>query len=253
MIVTLKRISAEPGFVLHHYDWSESSLILDVFTRQYGRVALVAKGAKKPSSQFRSVLLPLQKLLLGFSGREEALTLRAAEWVGGHPMPTGRALLAGLYVNELLIKTLAREDACIPLFDAYCHCVQSLATYSDEVAESALRAFELLLLRYSGVLPQLELDTIRHESVVPDGLYRLHPDTGLTRVVSDASAGLLGVVCLELAQLLATDETIDYPALMHACSRALPELKMQLRGLLLHHAGIDQFRTSAIARQMALI
>ena len=101
-----KRTSDEPAFVLHRYDWSESSLILEMFTRHHGRVALVAKGAKRPSSNFRPVLLPLQPLHVAFGGDAEIRTLRAAEWVGGQVMPTGDALLSGYYLNELLLRLL---------------------------------------------------------------------------------------------------------------------------------------------------
>jgi hypothetical protein len=79
----------EPAFVLHHYDWSESSRILEVLTRHHGRVALVAKGAKRPTSNLRAVLLPLQPLSLCYSGDAEIRTLKSAEWAGGHVMPSG--------------------------------------------------------------------------------------------------------------------------------------------------------------------
>ena len=91
-----KRISDEPAYVLHRYDWSETSLILEVFTRHHGRMALVAKGVKRPSSSFRPILLPLQPLHLAFGGEAEIKTLKAAEWQGGHVMPTGDALMSGL-------------------------------------------------------------------------------------------------------------------------------------------------------------
>ena len=95
-----RRIADEPAFILHSYDWSESSLILECFTRHHGRVALVAKGAKKPTSNFRPVLLPLQPLRLGWTwggevGQGEIHALKGAEWVGGHVMPVGDALLSG--------------------------------------------------------------------------------------------------------------------------------------------------------------
>ena len=86
-----KRIADEPAYVLHRYDWSETSLILEVFTRHHGRVAMVAKGAKRPTSSFRPVLLPLQPLSLAFGGDGDIRTLKSAEWVGGHVMPTGEA------------------------------------------------------------------------------------------------------------------------------------------------------------------
>ena len=83
---TAQRVLDEPAFVLHHYDWSESSLILEVFTRHWGRVALVAKGAKRPTSQLRAVLLPLQPITVNFGGEGEIRTLKAADWAGGHVM-----------------------------------------------------------------------------------------------------------------------------------------------------------------------
>src|SRR3954453_10920333 len=145
--MAISRIPDEPAFVLHRYDWSESSLILEVFSRHYGRFALVAKGAKRPSSSFRPVLLPLQPLRLSFGGDAEIRTLKGAEWVGGQVMPTGDALLSGYYLNELLIRLLARDDPHPRLFDAYTSVVQVLASEHGEALQPALRAFELLLLR----------------------------------------------------------------------------------------------------------
>jgi recombinational DNA repair protein (RecF pathway) len=138
-----KRIGDEPAYVLHRYDWSESSLILEVFTRKYGRVALVARGAKKPSSSFRPILLPLQPLHIAFGGDAEIRTLKSAEWQGGHVMPTGDALLSGYYLNELLMRLMARDDPHPVLFDAYAATVQLIAAQSAETLQLALRAFEL--------------------------------------------------------------------------------------------------------------
>ena len=95
-----KRISDEPAYLLHRYDWSESSLILEVFTRHYGRIALVAKGVKRPSSSFRPILLPMQALHIAFGGAAEIRTLKAAEWQGGHVMPTGEAMNDACSVEE---------------------------------------------------------------------------------------------------------------------------------------------------------
>jgi len=112
------------AYVLHRYDWSESSLILDLFTRERGRIAVAAKGAKRPYSQLRVVLLPFQRLHIGL-GRSvdeqgaEVQTLRSAEWAGGAPMPGGSALFPGFYLNELLLRLLARQDPHPALFDAY--------------------------------------------------------------------------------------------------------------------------------------
>jgi DNA repair protein RecO (recombination protein O) len=125
------RVTGEPAYVLHHYDWSESSVIVEAFTRHYGRVALVARGAKKPSSNFRPVLLPMQALLLTWSGEAEVRALKGAEWGGGPVMPAGArggdALLAGYYANELLLRLLARDDPHPRLFDGYALLIGALA------------------------------------------------------------------------------------------------------------------------------
>ncbi|MCU0956897.1 MAG: DNA repair protein RecO, partial [Hydrogenophaga sp.] len=114
-----RRAPEQLAYVLHRYDWSESSLILEVFARDHGRLALVAKGVKRPTSQFRSVLLPLQPVVLSWGGDAEVRTLRSAQWVGGHVMPTGEALLSGSYLNELLLRLVARDDPHPRLFDHY--------------------------------------------------------------------------------------------------------------------------------------
>jgi len=133
--VAIQRISHEPAYVLHRYDWSESSLILEVFTRHHGRIALVAKGVKRPASSFRPVLLPLQPLEIAFGGDAEIRTLKGAEWLGGHTMPAGDALLSGYYLNELLLRLLARDDPHARLFDIYAATVRLLAPESGSGAE----------------------------------------------------------------------------------------------------------------------
>ena len=123
----MKRVANDPAFVLHRYDWSESSLILEVFTRSNGRIALVAKGAKKPSSNFRPILLPLQLLQLSYGGDAEIRSLKGATWMGPYVMPMGEALMAGYYLNEMLLKLLARDDPHPRLFDLYAQAVQAIA------------------------------------------------------------------------------------------------------------------------------
>src|SRR5436309_2752794 len=100
----MKRIADEPAFVLHRYDWSESSLILEVLTRHHGRIAVVAKGAKKPSSNFRPVLLPLQPLHLAFGGDAASRTLQAAL---DDPAPFQATLRAAASMGELKLQLRA--------------------------------------------------------------------------------------------------------------------------------------------------
>ena len=240
------RISDEPAYVLHRHDWSETSLILDVFTRHHGRTALVAKGAKRPHSSLRPVLLPLQPLRLSFGGDADIRTLKTAEWVGGHVMPTGDALLSGYHLNELLLRLLARDDPHPALFDAYAATVRVLASgLADALLHPALRAFELLLLREIGLLPALDQQTLTLAPLEPATRYALVPEGGLRLTHAEDRASLLGQQWQALQTAL--DQPAPYTAVLRACSTA-PELRSQLRQLLTHHCGVRTLRT----RQMMI-
>src|SRR5436189_4699578 len=106
----LLRHDDQPAFVLHAYPYRETSLIVEALTEAYGRVALVARGAKRPRSELRGLLQGFQPLLLSWAGGGELKTLQRAEWRGGLPRVGDSALLCGFYLNELLLKLLARED-----------------------------------------------------------------------------------------------------------------------------------------------
>lgn len=237
-----KRISDEPAFVLHRYDWSESSLILEVFTRHHGRVALVAKGAKRPSSNFRPVLLPLQPLHVAFGGDGEIRTLKGAEWVGGHVMPTGDALLSGYYLNELVLRLLARDDPHPRLFDAYAAAVAVLASEHGEALEPALRAFELLLLREIGVLPSFDAQTLTFAPLDADARYSLVAEAGLIAIGDDDERpALSGAQWTALQQAL--DDPAPFSSTAQAAAQVNAELKAQLRALLHYHCGVGSLRT----------
>ena len=241
-----KRISDEPAYVLHRYDWSESSLILEVFTRHYGRIALVAKGVKRPSSSFRPILLPLQPLHVAFGGDAEIRALKAAEWMGGHVMPTGDALMSGYYLNELLLKLLARDDPHPRLFDVYASVVQVIACGHVEALQSALRAFELLLLREIGLLPLLDAQTMTLRALDPESRYSLVPEGGLRQTNDADRASLSGSQWIALQQSL--NNSAPFTTTLRACSEVMAELKPQLRTLLNYHCGVTTLRT----RQMMI-
>ena len=237
--MTARRIAQQPAYVLHHYDWSESSLILETFTRQHGRVALVAKGAKRPSSSLRPVLR--------WGGDAEIRTLKSAEWAGGHVMPTGQALLSGYYANELLMRLLARDDAHPALFDAYAALVHTLALHSGaagqaDVLHAALRAFELLLLRETGHLPALNAQTLTLAPVQAGARYCLVPEGGLRQATDGDGAWLDGAHWLALHHALQERGSARAPfaAVLAACAAlgaARSRLLAQLRGLLHYHCG----------------
>src|SRR5438105_11822239 len=110
-----KRADHEPGYVLHTYRYKETSLIVEAFTRGHARVALLARGARRPRSAMRGVLLSFYPLRLtwsaGVSNEASLGTLHSAEWAGGHEALAGRGLMCGFYVNELVLRLLPRDDA----------------------------------------------------------------------------------------------------------------------------------------------
>ena len=242
------RTSALSSYVLHHYDWSESSVILDLFTREQGRIAVAAKGAKKPFSQLRSVLLPFQRVQVSL-GREppgddtrEVHTLRAADWAGGHPMLTGAALFSGFYLNELLMKLLARHDPHPALFDAYAGTVEALTRSDDAGTQAALRAFELVLLREIGLLPDLGTETASHRPVRADRRYLVLADAGVVETDHENEATVSGATLSALEMALAADLT----SLQQVAARALAELRPLLRAQLHYHLGTSQLRTRQV-------
>ncbi len=236
--------AVQPAYVLHQHDWSETSLILDLFTREAGRVAVAAKGAKRPYSQLRAVLLPLQRISVSLSkpGKSasaeggEVQTLRTAEWGGGATLPAGAALFSGYYLNELLLKLLARHDPHPALFDAYADTLAHLSE-GDEV----LRAFELKLLAELGLLPDLSVVTPTQAHVDPERRYQLSPESGVIPPTTDAS--LPGALLVQLQAAL-LHGSMD--ALRQACATASPALKTTLRGLLHYHLGHQPLRTRAL-------
>ena len=234
------RVADESAFVLHRYDWSETSLVLEVFTRYHGRIALVAKGVKRPTSQFRPVLLPLQPLQLSWSGDAEVRTLKAAHWVGGHVMPTGEALIAGSYLNELLMRLLAREDPYPRLFDWFATAVHTLAEQPD-ARSVVLRAFELLLLRETGLLPDLLREGATLAPLSEAGRYVLQPESGL-RLAHDEDHH-----ALDAARWRGLQQALDGPApfvpVLRACAEIAPTLRIPLRNLLLYHGNVRVFGT----------
>ncbi|WP_323071911.1 DNA repair protein RecO [Mycetohabitans endofungorum] len=173
------RIAEQPGFVLHTYPYRETSLIIDVFTRTHGRLALVAKGAKRPHSALRGVLQTFQPLALSWTGKSEMRTLTKAEWVGGMRPLAGDALLCGFYVNELLVRFCAREDPHTALFDHYLLTLTRLA--HDEPAVQVLRSFERVLLRETGYAMSLDR-TITRQNVVAGRSYVFDPERGICDV-----------------------------------------------------------------------
>ena len=169
-----RRVTGEVGFILHAKDWSETSLLLDVLTPSYGRVFMAAKGARRPSSQYRGLLTAFAPLRLTWSGTNEVKNLIRADWMGTMAPLTGEALLSGFYVNELVLKLTEREECHPGLFEAYVKVIHDLAL--GERVQPALRRFERTLLTVAGWAPAKEGPADAKRWVVREGLLAALPE-----------------------------------------------------------------------------
>src|SRR5450830_88529 len=227
------RILAQPGFVLHSYPYKETSLIVDVFSRDHGRIALVAKGAKRPHSKLRGVLQTFQPLSVSWAGKSEVRTLTVAEWVGGMLPLEKSALLCGFYLNELLVKLLARDDAHPALFDHYVSTLNQLA--HGESGLGVLRQFERALLKETGVAADWTTCTLLKKTVDPATIYVVDPEHGVRPVrAADVWPKVSGKTLLDM-------EREDYSDV-----NTQTQSKLLMRFLLSHHLGGAQLNTRQI-------
>lgn len=170
-----KRADNEAAFVLHTYPYKETSLIVEALARRFGRVALLARGARRPRSAMRGVLLSFHPLRLSWSASAELGNLIGAEWAGALAPLAGQGLMCGFYLNELLLRLLPREDPHERLFDAYADSLQQLSRGAPYPA--VLRGFEKRLLAELGYAPLLDRDSA-DRPIDPAGLYVYEPDRG---------------------------------------------------------------------------
>ena len=180
-----RRKLLEPAYLLHHRPWSDTSRILDLMTRDHGRVTLFAHGVRRPKSPLRAVLRPFQPLLVSWSGRADGGTLTAAEAAAVAQSLAPRSLLSGFYLNELLLKLLPKEDRHETLFDAYAVALGQLAAGEEQ---PALRGFERVLLEELGYGVELSRDAASGQPVDADRYYHFEPGRGV-HAVRDGDPG----------------------------------------------------------------
>ncbi len=226
----------EPAFVLHSYPFRETSLILDVFSRRHGRLAIMARGARRPRSALRGVLMSFQPLLLSWFGKGEVRTLHSAEWQGGQPCLQGTALMCGFYLNELLLNLMARDDPHEQLFDYYAATLHRLAHESDHAA--TLRCFEKHMLQELGYALLLEREAGSGSAIRPEVCYRYAVERGA--VPDDGGAGLpvQGKTLLDMA----ADDYADPVTAQQS--------KQLMRALLNHHLGGKTLHTRELIKDL---
>lgn len=190
-----KRVESQAAWVLHQRDYRDSSRIVEFFTQRHGRTSAIAKGVKNAKSSLRGVLQPFTPLVISWTGKGELKTLISAETHGTPTGLTGDQLYCGFYLNEILLRVLAKEDQYPELFDWYSLALGELA--AGQPIEVVLRLFEKRLLEVLGYGISLHSEGHNNMPVLPHQEYRYHPQDGLIR--NDlASPGVLGDTLLAL-------------------------------------------------------
>lgn len=238
---TANRQDAQPAFVLHSYPFKETSLVVELFTRDFGRIAVVAKGARRPRSALRGVLLAFQPLLVSWSGKGELHTLIRAEWHGAYHPLKGLALICGFYLNELLLKLLPRHDAHEGLFDTYLETLGGLNPGREPSA--TLRGFEKALLRELGYAITLDRDVESGRAIAAQERYRYVVERG---PVSAEAAEANGVELL--GQTLIDMQSGDYSSVL-----TQQQSKTLMRTLINHYLGEQVLHTRQLLRDLQAI
>lgn len=209
------RASLQRGYVLHARPYRETSLLIDCLTLEHGRVSMVAKGARSGKAAQRRLLQPFAPLLLSYMGRGELHTLTAVEEAGASRRLVGERLACGLYLNELLMYLLPKEESFEQLFAFYNKALDALA--SDEPINPLLRNFELNLLEALGVAPAWHRESSSGDDVVADQSYALGADGPVYPALLGSGVGVVsGKALLALAA-----GTPDQPELLSQSKRVL--------------------------------
>lgn len=195
------RIDAEPVFILHQYAYRETSLILDIFSQTYGRLSVIARGARRAGSSLRGILMAFQPIVVSWFGLNELKTLHRAEWQGGVPYLSGLPLLCGFYMNELLMKLLPKDEPTGVLFAVYFKSISRLAKMKEkEAVETILREFELTLLSELGYGFNLQYEYATGKEIKADKNYQFMPGCGFIPHQNENALPLCGETLLNLAQ-----------------------------------------------------
>ena len=211
-----RRIQLAPGYILHHRPYRDTSRILEVLTRDHGRLSLFARAVRGPKAKLASSLQPFQMLLLSWTGRGDAAQLTGAECTEHGPSLPASCLMAAFYLNELLMKLTTRHDPLPPLFDSYHETLASLR-YGAPL-EPGLRVFEKRLLEALGYGLELETEAQTGRRIEPDAYYHFHPARGLFPTVAGAAGALAGrsLLCLAREELEGARELEDSRRLLQA-------------------------------------
>lgn len=231
------------AFVLHHRPFRESSLLVDVLSRDYGRVSLVARGQRQSKKRKQNVMQLFQPLWLNWFGHGELLTLSQVEAAEPAYRLVGNASLCGLYINELLFRLLPLHEAEPALFDAYRQTLQGLQQSDSQ--QLTLRLFEKQLLSQLGYGLQLDYEADTAEPLKDDLAYVYQPDSGPYR---DSGASSAVTISGRSLRHLREEQGFDQESLKQIKTMMRTVINYYLGGRPLHSrqlfVGLKQFKTN---------
>ncbi len=233
------RVSLQPAWILHQRSYRDSSLLLEVLSREHGRVGLIARGARSSRSRWQGQLQIMRPLSLSWTQRGELGTLTGVDNRGHSRVIPGREVLCGCYLNELLMRLMTRNDPHPDSFNHYEKAITGLAVNEDQ----ALRVFEKRLLQTLGYGLLLDHEYDSGAAVQADSLYEYHLERGPLRLVDRPSQGL----CLRGSSLLA----LHREQLQHA--DAYREVKQLMRAALALYLGARPLRSREVLRQLSAL
>jgi DNA repair protein RecO (recombination protein O) len=249
----------DKGYVLHSYPYRETSLILQVWSEKHGRLALVAKGARRPKSSSRSVLVPFQPLALDWFGRGELRTLNTAEPAAPATPLAGQSLLSAFYLNELLLKLTTRDDPHEDLFAAYDTAIGELRTISRLAPRSSsleiepvLRRFELRLLKELGYAVELTREALTHAPIAAEREYLYVVERGPVPAPPSKPAPAGGETPSNAVRL-AGQTLIDLERGDFASATTASQSKQLMRLLIQHSLNGQELATRSLVRDLQRI
>ncbi len=226
------------GWVLHRRPWRETSALVDVLTADFGRLGLVAKGARGQRSPWRGLVEPFVPLSLDYSQKGEMGTLRSLEPNGHRVALTGVSLWSGLYANELVLCLIDRDEPMDGLFAAYSILMSELGSVSHP--GPALRVFEWRVLTLLGVAPSLVEQAHALGPIVATGHYRLESEAGF---VASPTAGRDTVSGEAIGWLANPSQNAEAPDLAQQALRIT-------RQLIDHQLAGRTLKTRSLLRQL---
>jgi len=228
------RVSLQTAFILHGRDFRDTSRLLDVFTKDYGRVTLVAKGARSPRSKLQGILQPFTPLLISWAGKGDVQTLTGAESVKNSINLLGKQVMSAYYINELLQRLTTFHDPHPELFELYS---KTLERFLDEEDELVLRRFEKHLLAEIGYGLNFEVDSGNGSALAINEKYYYDVEKGPVNIKNNDSEG----------ELIISGQTLhDMFVEKFSCSQSQKEAKQLMRVILNHHLGDQPLKTRSL-------